>query len=90
MEVLGISVDRGERNQAWARKLNLPFRLLSDVDPTGKVGKQYGVWDATWSFDGRATFVLDKQGIVRFADANSLALDPSRTLAAATKLVRAR
>ncbi len=88
--MLGVSVDSLERNRAWAEKLKLPFRLLSDVDPKGKVGMQFGVWDETWSFDGRATFVLDKKGIVRLADTNALALDPGRALAAVTKLVRAR
>ncbi len=85
-----MSIDTGERNRKWAEKIKLPFRLLSDAEPTGKVGKLYGVWDATWNFDGRATFVIDKQGIVRFVDAKALALDPARTLAAVTKIVRAR
>jgi len=40
-EVLGVSVDRPEPNRAWAEKLNLPFRLLSDVEPKGKVGKEF-------------------------------------------------
>ena len=88
--MLGVSVDKPEANRAWAAKINLPFRLLSDIEPAGKVGKQFGVWDDTWNFDGRATFVIDKKGIVRFVDANALALDPSRTLAAVTKVARAR
>ena len=89
-EVLGVSVDRPEANRAWAAKISLPFRLLSDVEPLGKVGKEFGVWDATWGFEGRSTFVLDKKGIVRFVESNALALDPSRTLAAVTKVARAR
>ena len=89
-EVLGVSVDKPEANRAWAGKINLPFRLLSDVEPLGKVGKEFGVWDATWSFEGRSTFVLDKKGIVRFVESNALALDPSRTLAAVTKVARGR
>ena len=88
--MLGVSVHKPEANRAWAAKINLPFRLLSDIELTGKVGKQFGVWDDTWNFDGRATFVIDKKGIVRFVDANALALDPSRTLAAVTKVARAR
>jgi peroxiredoxin len=86
--VIGISVDSSESNRAWAEKIKLPFRLLSDVDPTGKVGRQFGVWDATWGLDGRATFVIDKKRTVRFVDAKSLALDPSRTLAAVKRLAR--
>jgi peroxiredoxin len=86
--VIGVSVDPSERNRAWAQKMSFPFRLLSDLDPKGKVGRQYGVWDATWGFDGRATFVIDRKLIVRFVDANALALDPSRTLAAVRRLAR--
>jgi peroxiredoxin (alkyl hydroperoxide reductase subunit C) len=86
--VIGISVDASERNRAWAEKLKLPFRLLSDVDPKGKVGRQFGVWEDTWQFDGRATFVIDRKLIVRFVDAQSLALDPSRALAAVKRLAR--
>jgi peroxiredoxin len=89
-EVVGISVDAGASNRAWAAKLKLPFRLLSDVDPKGNVGRQYGVWDETWGFDGRATFVIDKKGMVRLADTNALALDPSRALAAVRKITAAR
>lgn len=63
--MLGISIDTPERNRKWAEKLGLPFRLLSDDEPLGKVGKLYGVWDATWNFDGRATFVIDKKGVIR-------------------------
>lgn len=85
-EVLGVSVDLPEHNRAWAEKLKLPFRLLSDVSPKGKVGRAYGVWDDTWGFEARATFVLDSHGVVRFVDANSLALDPARTLDAVRKV----
>ncbi len=86
--MVGISVDAAERNRAWADKLKLPFRLLSDVEPKGKVGRQFGVWDDTWGFDGRATFVIDRTLTVRFVDAQSLALDPGRTLAAVKRLAR--
>jgi peroxiredoxin len=86
--VIGVSVDSGERNRAWARKEHLPFRLLSDLDPKGQVGRQYGVFDETWEINGRATFVIDRTRTVRFVDADSLALDPSRTLAAVKRLAR--
>jgi peroxiredoxin len=86
--VVGISVDAAERNRAWAGKLKLPFRLLSDIEPKGEVGRRFGVWDDTWAFDGRATFVIDRTLTVRFVDAQSLALDPGRTLAAVKRLAR--
>ena len=88
--MLGVSTDAPARNRKWADKLKLPFRLLSDDEPRGQVGKLYGVWEPTWNFDGRVTFVVDKKGVIRFVDAQSLALDPARTLAAVTRIVGAR
>ena len=85
-EVLGVSVDSPEHNRAWAEKAALPFRLLSDVSPKGQVGKAFGVWDDTWGFEARATFVLDAHGVVRFVDADSLALDPGRAVDAVRKI----
>ncbi len=35
---MGISADLPERNRAWAEDLRLPFRLLSDLSPSGKIG----------------------------------------------------
>ena len=84
--MVGISVDSPAANRAWAEKIKLPFRLLSDVEPAGKLGKQFGIFDDTWGLDGRATFVVDRTRTVRFVDANSLALDPARTLAAVKRL----
>jgi peroxiredoxin len=46
------------------------------------------VFDETWGLDGRATFVIDKTRTIRFVDADSLALDPARTLAAVKRLSR--
>ena len=71
-------------------KLDRKFVERGGKAPTiGKSG-EFGVWDATWGFEGRSTFVLDKKGVVRFVESNALALDPSRTLAAVTKVARAR
>src|SRR3989442_12674519 len=58
-EVLGVSVDKPEANRAWAGKINLPFRLLSDVEPLGKVGKEFGVWDATRSLEDEGRAALE-------------------------------
>lgn len=88
-EIVGISTDAPERNRAWAESLKLPFRLLSDRDPKGKVGRLYGVWDGLWRLERRATFLVDRQGIVRHMDTGSLALDGKSVLQALTRLRRA-
>jgi peroxiredoxin (alkyl hydroperoxide reductase subunit C) len=89
-EIVGISVDPPERNLAWTKALNLPFRLLSDVQPAGSVSRRFGVWDDTWNLAKRVTFVVDRAGRVRFVEVGSLAIDTSRTLEALQRLVQTR
>ena len=69
--------------------MRLPFRLLSDLGPKGKVGRLYGVWDDLWGLERRATFLVDKQGIIRHVDMESLALDGKGVLGALARLRRA-
>ncbi len=89
-EVIGISADAPERNLAWTKELNLPVRLLSDVNPAGQVGRLYGVWDDLWSIERRTTFIVDRRSKVRWMDAGRDCIDTSRTLEALTQLARGR
>ena len=66
-QVLGISVDYTAANAAWAESLGIQqLLLLSDYWPHGVVAQQYGVLRKQ-GFTERATFIVDKEGIVRFA-----------------------
>lgn len=62
-EVMGISSDSVESHQAFAAHHHLPMQLLADVG--GRVRAAYGVKASLGLFDGRETFLIDKQGIVR-------------------------
>jgi peroxiredoxin len=65
-QVLGISVDSTDTNRAWADSLGVEdVRLLSDFWPHGEVAQAYGVL-REGGFTERATFIVDKEGIVRF------------------------
>ena len=71
--VFGISGDSPAANGAFAKQLDVHFPLLSD--PGLKVLKQYGVpmrvkQVGTTSYDlaQRATFVIDKQGKIVYAE----------------------
>jgi alkyl hydroperoxide reductase subunit AhpC len=64
--------------------------LLSDVDPAGDVGKRYGVWDDLWRIARRATFIVDRQGKVRWTESGAACVDTSRTLDALTRLAGER
>jgi peroxiredoxin len=66
-QVLGISVDSTATNGAWAESLGLEsVLLLSDFWPQGTVAQQYGVL-RPHGYTERATFIVDKGGIVRYA-----------------------
>src|SRR5688572_19294380 len=64
-EVVGISSDKMASHQQFTSKYQLPFILLSDEG--GKVRKEYKVPRTLGLIPGRVTYVIDQQGIVRYA-----------------------
>lgn len=67
-QVLGVSVDNFESLRAFAESLGLEDTLLlADFHPKGAVAEAYGVYLDRFGISGRATFVIDKQGIVQGA-----------------------
>jgi peroxiredoxin len=76
--VLGISFDLGPSHAAWASSLGgLSFDLLSDVHPHGKVARDYGVFREGDSLPERAVFVIDRNGVIRWAKLHDMAEQPS-------------
>jgi alkyl hydroperoxide reductase subunit AhpC len=54
--------------KAWADQLGgIPFPLLSDYWPHGAIGKAYGVFNDERGIDKRSAFVVDGQGVIRWA-----------------------
>jgi mycoredoxin-dependent peroxiredoxin len=72
VELLTVSVDSFFTHRAWADKENFQFGLLADFWPHGAVAKQYGVFDEEKGLAIRGTFVIDKQGIVRWSVVNPI------------------
>ena len=63
-KVIGISADSPASHRSFAEKHNLNFTLLSDEDK--KVRKLLNVpSDMFGLLDGRVTYVVDKEGIIR-------------------------
>jgi peroxiredoxin len=68
-QVLGISVDSHHTQAAFAKSLGLRNTLLlSDFHPRGEVAQRYGVYMDELGMSMRASFVVDRNGIVRHAD----------------------
>lgn len=61
--VVGVSSDDVESHRRFAEKHRLPFRLLSDRG--GELRKRFGVPRTLGLIDGRVTYVIDSQGVVR-------------------------
>ncbi|GDY30429.1 peroxiredoxin [Gandjariella thermophila] len=70
VQVIGVSVDTPFSLKAWAEQQGYTFPLLSDFWPHGEVAKAYGVFNDKAGMAVRGTFLIDKQGVVRYAEAN--------------------
>ncbi|WBB78715.1 peroxiredoxin [Micromonospora sp. WMMD882] len=70
-QLLTVSVDSPPAHLAWAQQEGFDFPLLSDFWPHGEVARSYGVFNEAMGIANRGTFVIDLDGIVRFAEMNS-------------------
>lgn len=61
-ELIGVSVDRHERNCEFARAEGLQFRLLGDESRA--ISEKYGVLWPVLKIDRRATFFIGLDGVV--------------------------
>ncbi len=67
-QVLGVSVDSNYSHDNWAKSLGgVTFPLLADFHPKGAVAQKYGLYLAEKGITDRATVIIDKNGIVRYA-----------------------
>lgn len=69
-QVLTISVDSPYAHKVFAEREGFDFPLLADFWPHGAVAQAYGVFDDVIGFAIRGTFLVDRSGVVRFAEAN--------------------
>ncbi len=67
-QVLSISVDTVFAHKVWATQEGFEFPLLADFWPHGSVAQSYDVFDFDRGCARRATFIVDKTGIIRFAE----------------------
>jgi peroxiredoxin len=70
VQVLAVSVDSPYAHKVWADREGYDFPLLADFWPHGAVARSYGVLEEGKGFAVRATFIIDKDGIVRWKVVN--------------------
>ncbi|MEU7752932.1 peroxiredoxin [Micromonospora sp. NPDC049171] len=70
VQVLTVSVDSVFSHKVWADREGYQFPLLADFWPHGAVAQAYGVFNDNAGFANRGTFLIDKAGVVRYAEMN--------------------
>jgi mycoredoxin-dependent peroxiredoxin len=70
VRVLAVSVDSVYTLKAWSDQQGYDFPLLSDFWPHGKVAQDYGVFNDKAGLANRGTFLVDTDGVIRFAEMN--------------------
>jgi mycoredoxin-dependent peroxiredoxin len=70
VQILAISVDHPYALKSWAENQGFDFPLLSDFWPHGGIAKTYGVFSDDHGMAVRGTFLIDTDGVVRFAEIN--------------------
>jgi mycoredoxin-dependent peroxiredoxin len=72
-DVLAVSCDAVPSLRAFADRSGIEIPLLSDHWPHGAVSTKYDAFDETLGAAGRATYLIDKAGIVRWKVSSAIA-----------------
>jgi len=69
-EVVGISVDSPFAQEAWAKQHKIGIKLASDLNKTvtDAFGVRFPMLAGVGDTSARAAFVIDKAGVVRYAE----------------------
>jgi peroxiredoxin (alkyl hydroperoxide reductase subunit C) len=80
VQVLTVSTDTPYSHKVFSQRDRLDFPLLSDFWPHGKVAEAYGVFNTAVGVANRGTFLIDRDGVIRFSEANEIGVgrDPQR------------
>ena len=72
VQVIAISCDSPFTQKIFAEQEGYKFPVLSDFWPHGAVGQAYGILNADLGCALRGTFIIDKQGVIRWSVVNGL------------------
>jgi len=70
VQVLAVSCDHMFTQRAWSDAEGYFFPMLSDYWPHGATAQAYGVFEQSGGFSTRGTFLIDRDGIVRWTLVN--------------------
>lgn len=64
VQVLAVSCNTKHAQKKWADEMGYTFPVLSDFWPHGEVAQAYGVFNDKVGVAMRATFLIDKDGVI--------------------------
>jgi peroxiredoxin len=70
VQIITVSVDSPYTHKIFAEREGYEFPLLADFWPHGAVAQSYGVFNDDLGAANRGTFLIDVDGVVRFAEMN--------------------
>lgn len=70
VKLVAISCDPMFSLKAWTEQEGFEFDLLSDFWPHGKTSSDYGVFNSERGLATRGSFLIDAEGVVRWAVVN--------------------
>ena len=71
-ELLAVSVDSMFVQKVFATQENYNFPVLSDFWPHGATAQAYGIFNQSTGSAIRGTFIIDKEGILRWQVVNGM------------------
>ena len=72
VQVLAISCDSPFTQKIFAEQEGYQFPVLADFWPHGAAAQAYGIFNADLGCALRGTFIIDKEGIIRWTVVNGL------------------
>ena len=72
VELLAVSVDSMFTQKVFATQENYNFPVLSDFWPHGATAQAYGIFNEATGSAIRGTFIIDKEGILRWQVVNGM------------------
>lgn len=72
VETIAVSIDSPFAHKVWAEQQGFTFPILSDFWPHGEVARTYGVFNEAVGAAERGTFIIDRDGVIRYSVHNGL------------------
>ena len=74
--VLAVSVDNVWSHLAFTKACKFRFPLASDFEPKGQMAQSYGAYDRNAGVCGRALFLIDAAGVIRWSYLSPIGINP--------------